>query len=239
LEANSITATEAFQTYSQLICQLQERKTHKFIPSAKELLCTLKENYDVQEQKFFSSVDNFYNSSIQYLVRDRRNSFDKVSKFRWINLQTEIASSDLQESAQIINAIVKDSINFDERTLLNKVIQNQKVACGSSSEKVPDTIEEKWQAICKVFQKTEILCTNISKVVEFAMSLPGTSASVERVFSVTGNIWSAERGRLLVSTVKHLLNVKINSELSCREFYDVIKTNKPFLKKVKSSEKYS
>jgi hypothetical protein len=30
----------------------------------------------------------------------------------------------------------------------------------------------------------------------------------------------------------------INSELSCCEFYDVIKTNKPFLKKVMSSEKY-
>jgi hypothetical protein len=53
-----------------------------------------------------------------------------------------------------------------------------------------------------------------------------------------GNIWSAERGRLSVSTVKHLLNVKINSELSCCEFYDVIKSNKPFLKKVMSSEKY-
>jgi hypothetical protein len=62
-------------------------------------------------------------------------------------------------------------------------------------------------------------------MVEFAMSLPGTSAPVERVFSIMGNIWSAERGRLSVSTVKHLLNVKINSELSCYEFYDVIKTN--------------
>jgi hypothetical protein len=58
------------------------------------------------------------------------------------------------------------------------------------------------------------------------MSLPGTSASVERVFSIMGNIWSAERGRLSVSTVKHLLNVNINSDLSCCEFYDVIKTNK-------------
>jgi hypothetical protein len=68
--------------------------------------------------------------------------------------------------------------------------------------------------------------------------LPGTSAPVERVFfSIMGNIWSAERGRLSVSTVKHLLNV--NSELSCCEFYDVIKTNKPFLKKVMSSEKYN
>jgi hypothetical protein len=76
-------------------------------------------------------------------------------------------------------------------------------------------------------------------MVEFAMSLPGTSAPVERVFSIMGNIWSAERGRLSVSTVKHLLNVKINSELSCCEFYDVIKTNKPFLKKVMSCEKYN
>jgi hypothetical protein len=88
------------------------------------LLCTLKENNDVQEQKFFSSVDSFYNSSIQYLEL-WRNSFDKINKFQWINLQTEIAWADLQESAQVINAIVKDSINiddlFDECTLLNKV----------------------------------------------------------------------------------------------------------------------
>jgi hypothetical protein len=32
---------------------------------------------------------------------------------------------------------------------------------------------------------------------------------------------------------------KINSELSCFEFYDTIKTNKPFLHKVMSSEKYN
>jgi hypothetical protein len=82
-----------------------------------------------------------------------------------------------------------------------------------------------------MFQKIDISCSNISKMVEFAMSLPGTSAPVDRVFSIMGNIWSAERGRLSASTFKHLLNVKINSELSCCEFYDVIKTNKPFLKK--------
>jgi hypothetical protein len=76
-------------------------------------------------------------------------------------------------------------------------------------------------------------------MVEFAMSLPWTSAPAERVFSIMGNIWSAERGRLSVSTVKHLPNVQINSELSCCEFYYVIKTNKPFLKEVMSSEKYN
>jgi hypothetical protein len=39
------------------------------------------------------------------------------------DLRTEIAWSDLEESAQVVNEIIKDSINidnlFDERTLLN------------------------------------------------------------------------------------------------------------------------
>jgi hypothetical protein len=57
----------------------------------------------------------------------------------------DIAWSDLEESAQVVNVIIKDSINiddlFDECTLLNQV---------------PHTIEEKWKAIFKAFQKTDI-----------------------------------------------------------------------------------
>jgi hypothetical protein len=78
---------------------------------------------------------------------------------------------------------------------LNQVIQNQRVGCGSSSEKVPDTIEEKWKANFKVFQKTDISCSNISKMVEFAMSLPGTSAPVERVvFNYGGGTFGLQKG---------------------------------------------
>jgi hypothetical protein len=58
-----------------------------------------------RNKKFFSSVDNFYNSSIQYLEL-WRTSFDKVSKFQWINLRTEIAWSDLEESSQVVNEII-------------------------------------------------------------------------------------------------------------------------------------
>jgi hypothetical protein len=39
-----------------------------------------------------------------------------------------------------------------------------------------------------VFQKTDISHANVSKMVEFAMSLPGTSAPVQGVFSIMGNI---------------------------------------------------
>jgi hypothetical protein len=44
---------------------------------------------------------------------------------------------------------------------------------------------------------------------------------------------------MLTCNRNKLIN-KINSELSCCEYYDVIKTNKPFLKKkVMASEKYN
>ena len=43
-----------------------------------------------------------------------------------------------------------------------------------------------------------------------------------------GNIWFAESGRLSVSTVKHLLNVKINSELSCCEVKKKLKQTNHF-----------
>jgi hypothetical protein len=68
-----------------------------------------------------------------------------------------------------------------------------------NNNNVPYTIEEKWKTIFKVFKKTDISCCNISKMIEFAMSLPGTSAPVERVFSIMGNIWLREEHRLRVS----------------------------------------
>jgi hypothetical protein len=52
-----------------------------------------------------------------------------------------------------------------------------------------------------------------------------------------GNIWSAERGQLSISVSRELLNMKINSNLTCTDFYDIIKSNKSFLSRVVSSEK--
>jgi hypothetical protein len=61
--------------------------------------------------------------------------------------------------------------------------------------------------------------------------LPGTSAPVERVFSIMGNIWSAERSRLLVSTVKHLLNVNIIQNFHVVNFMMLLKQASHFWKK--------
>lgn len=70
------------------------------------------------------------------------------------------------------------------------------------------------------------------------MCLPGTSAPAERIFSIMGSMWSAEKGRLSLTVFNKLLNIKSNSDFSCSQCHDKIKIDKYFLKKINASQKY-
>jgi hypothetical protein len=80
---------------------------------------------------------------------------------------------------------------------------------------------------------------NISRVVEFSLSLPGTNAAVERVFSLVNALWSDERTRLEVSTVKSIVLVKHHfRNYKCPEFHEFILQNRKILEQIHSSTKY-
>jgi hypothetical protein len=60
---------------------------------------------------------------------------------------------------------------------------------------------------------------NISTVVEFSLSLPGTNAAGERVFSLVNALWADERNRLEVLTAKSIGLVKHHfRKYKCPEF---------------------
>ncbi|GFX56298.1 dimer_Tnp_hAT domain-containing protein [Trichonephila clavipes] len=90
---------------------------------------------------------------------------------------------------------------------------------------------------CKFFQKEE--APNLLKIVQFVCSVPVSNAFVERIFSVMGNVWTDERNRLAVNTVKSELCIFFNISSSCTEFKNAISTNKPLLKAVSSNAKYT
>ncbi|GFV36662.1 dimer_Tnp_hAT domain-containing protein [Trichonephila clavipes] len=64
-----------------------------------------------------------------------------------------------------------------------------------SSLKLEGNSIEMW---CKFFQEAP----NLLKIVQFVCSVPVSNAFVERIFSVMGNVWTDERNRLAVNTVK-------------------------------------
>ena len=55
--------------------------------------------------------------------------------------------------------------------------------------------------------------------------MPGTSAPVERVFSIMIEKWSDNRGRLEEENIKAEIITKINIEMPCPDYYNKIKDN--------------
>ena len=100
------------------------------------------------------------------------------------------------------------------------------------------SLEQKWVQIFKKCEKKDIGILNLQNLVESIFCLPGTLAPVERIFSIMNSMWSDHRSKMLEQNVKALITCKINSNLSCCDFYEKVKSNKNFLKKVLPTDKY-
>jgi len=95
------------------------------------------------------------------------------------------------------------------------------------------TALDKW---CFYFSKES--SPNLLKVVQYVMSIPVSNANVERIFSVMGNVWTDERNRLCVESVRSELCIFFNFPYKCTEFKDVISNNNKLLKAAESNNKY-
>jgi hypothetical protein len=72
---------------------------------------------------------------------------------------------------------------------------------------------------------------NTQLILELSFATPGTSAGMERVFSVTNALCTDEKNRFLVETIKSMIVTKTHfEELSCSDLYTSI-SNSPKFKK--------
>jgi hypothetical protein len=92
---------------------------------------------------------------------------------------------------------------------------------------------EKW---CSFFSKEYF--PNLLKIVQYVMSIPVSNSSVERVFSVMGNVWTDECSRLSTASVKSELEIFFNIPYSCVAFKDAISGNKQILRAAELNNKY-
>jgi hypothetical protein len=69
--------------------------------------------------------------------------------------------------------------------------------------------------------------------------MPGSNASVERIFSIMKSSWTTERNLLQLDTVKSILIVKTHyKDVSCSEFFDIISKDRKLLEKIHPSCKF-
>ena len=97
------------------------------------------------------------------------------------------------------------------------------------------TSSEKW---VKFFQSSTAQLKNIKQIVQYVFSVPCSNAFVERVFSHMNSLWTDERNRLGIDTVKAELVIRNNITYNCSEFFDQIQNEKHLLNAVKNAAKY-
>jgi hypothetical protein len=74
---------------------------------------------------------------------------------------------------------------------------------------------------------------------EFSFAIPGTSAAIERVFSITNALWTDERSRFLVETINAVTATKTYfDEHSCNDYCTLISNNHKLVQEIRSSTKY-
>ncbi|CAF4277811.1 unnamed protein product [Rotaria magnacalcarata] len=80
---------------------------------------------------------------------------------------------------------------------------------------------------------------SLRKLVEFVFAIPGSNAFCESVFSRMKYLWNNNRTKMKHDLVGAELKIKMNTHLTCTEFYDYLLTKPNILNKIRSSDKYS
>ena len=75
-------------------------------------------------------------------------------------------------------------------------------------------------------------------VISAVLSIPGSNAFAERAFSMMNAKWRADRNRALVKLIKAELQVSLNFQMKCHEFYDFALADHKLLTAAASAQKY-
>jgi hypothetical protein len=101
------------------------------------------------------------------------------------------------------------------------------------------TIFERWSEIYEFVRSECILLKNTQLILEFSFAIPGTSAVMERVLSITNALWTDRKSHFLVETITAVTVTKTHfEELLCSDFYILISNNPKLLKEIRSCTKY-
>lgn len=194
MERQNISATEVANELDQLKMNVKERKENSFIPHrAKMLLRKLEESGEISVnsvRSFKNDVSAFYDRYLAYISLWEK-CFEDVESHKWVT--TEVTWPEVEKTAEGINnmhgkAVIDVDSLFDEFVIAKHYMLDS--ARKKNWEETQATSEVKWVEMMNYFNEKNMSLTNLKHVTEFVFSLPGTSAPVERVFSIMNNFWT-------------------------------------------------
>uniref|UniRef100_A0A914D690 HAT C-terminal dimerisation domain-containing protein n=1 Tax=Acrobeloides nanus TaxID=290746 RepID=A0A914D690_9BILA len=228
LQKPTLLLPELLSVAENFMFQIKNRQERAFFGSATATsLRILSNEAAVLLQENFLE---FYTTVIDYVEKWFRSEL-LPSNISWVMLTTR--DVDYNEVVELARQIAPDIAEMDE--LFNEVMELNRLI-----KQIPDTVfnedsaETKWM---KVFQGNySFPC--IYKLVSIILSIPVSNAFVEQVFSLCGAQWTDQRNSLKPETVKALLQVRVNFDLTCNEMFKFLMKNNSLRQKIRGAAKW-
>uniref|UniRef100_A0A8C2HJN4 HAT C-terminal dimerisation domain-containing protein n=1 Tax=Cyprinus carpio TaxID=7962 RepID=A0A8C2HJN4_CYPCA len=211
-----------------------------FIPSdIKTQLDTLVKAGDIKADDFYCAVRSFYSASVDYFD-NWSCSLENTKELEWVLLRSFPEWRDIQSSLSNFYSKIPALTSVDKTMLFDEWACAKNIVTCHIIEwnKNKVAVSDRWRDVFSEMGSKSLNFGVLSLAVEFVLCLPGTSAPVERVFSLMNASWTDEKSRQSVTTMKAMLFVRINFGLDCSAFYDKLLKDKRTLAKIGSSEKY-
>jgi hypothetical protein len=236
------TAMEVRNELVKINTDIEDRKAHCFVGiETRNILRKLETAGDIAKHdvdNFISKAVGFYDSCLDYI--SLWDHSEEVQSFEWVLLTRDVMWEEVQESMNVVQRISPKTV-FDGNELFS---QTMCVKRYTTAETIACWTEKKlnaglrWKDLFQHFSTQQIQFDQISKIVQFALALPGTNAPVERVFSLMNDMWTEDKSQMASETVESILLVRVNINMSCIDFHKKIKGNTNLLQCVHSSSKY-
>lgn len=178
-------------------------------------------------------------ATFKYL-RKWTDEMDHLKVFNWILLREvptwkQIKSTALYLVHKEFCTSIDNALLLDQFGYLKEFLTTERF---DEWTKEKTTTEQRWLSVFRNFERLLVPFKELGKIVEFALTLSGTSAVAERVFSSVNKIWTSEKTQYKVENLKAVLMVKHNFDMPCLSFFDFLKAKPELLEKIGGQEKY-
>ena len=212
---------------SSFKCKVVQRQISDFFGArTSELLRSID---DKRAEILMVSFREFYNITLQYI--DKWLCLEKhPTHMNWTMLRDKtIEYKEVKELAkQLVPEIALLDELFDEVSTINAFLKE------APDDFFKESAEDNW---VKIFTKNTSFPL-LYQLISVVFSIPVSNACVERIFLLVSAQWTKDRNKLSEKTVKSILQVKINLDMSCCEMYNLLSNHKPLLVQIVSSAKY-
>lgn len=233
LESNKTTVIDVYNIFTDLLEKLENRKQKQFFGAlVKDKLKHLDPSKAESLRKNFLLV---IDKSIAYLNRwfnfEKENWYYHVSS---LSLRKPPEYEVIERVMELIPQRNKDillidlNMLFDEVATLSKFFELSNLSSTSGL-----TTTDKWVL---VFKENDL--PNMLKLMGYVLSMPASTAFVERIFSIMNLKWTDIRNKCSAELIKSELLITVNFNFNCKDFYKSIISDKKLLLAVMSNEKY-